>query len=165
MGIAVSDPKQFDAAAAKLRRNKLLVFSRWCQVMLRFEKEMYANPDQDLNRLWWDLVEKYQEIKRPEGRNEPDFAAKIHIVVAPVYYHNYMMGELFASQVHHAIARQVLGGADPARANYVGNSAVGEFMCDRVFAPGRTLDWNQLTRHATGEDLSPKSFAEDFQSK
>ena len=21
---------------------------------------MYENPDQDLNKLWWDLVEKYQ---------------------------------------------------------------------------------------------------------
>jgi peptidyl-dipeptidase A len=165
MGVAVPDPKRFDAAAAKLRRNKLLIFSRWCQVMLRFEKAMYANPDQDLNRLWWDLVEKYQEIKRPEGRNEPDFAAKIHIVVAPVYYHNYMMGELFASQVHHAIARQVLGGVAPARAVYVGNQAVGQFMCERVYKPGRTLDWNQLTRHATGDDLNPKSFAEDFQSQ
>jgi peptidyl-dipeptidase A len=37
-----------------------LVFSRWAQVMFRFEKELYANPDQDLNKLWWDLVEKYQ---------------------------------------------------------------------------------------------------------
>ena len=46
-----------------------------------------------------DLAEKYQEVKRPEGRNEPDFAAKIHIVTTPVYYHNYMLGEMFASQV------------------------------------------------------------------
>jgi len=132
MGVAVPDPQGFNAAAAKLRRNQLLVFSRWCQVMLRFEMAMYADPEQDLNRLWWDLVEKYQEIKRPEGRNEPDFAAKIHIVIAPVYYHNYMMGELFASQMHHAIAKQVLKGIDPARAVYVGNRGVGKFMCDRV---------------------------------
>ena len=31
-----------------------------------------------------------------------------------------MMGELFASQVHHAIAAEVLDGADPATAIYVG---------------------------------------------
>ena len=76
--------------------------------MLRFEKALYDNPDQDLNKLWWDLVEKYQMVQRPEGRNAPDYASKIHIVSAPVYYHNYMMGELFASQVQHAIARDVL---------------------------------------------------------
>ena len=60
------------------------MFSRWCQVMLRFEKSMYENPDQDLNELWWDLEEKYQGIKRPEGRNEPDYASKIHIVTSRV---------------------------------------------------------------------------------
>ena len=74
-----------------------------------------------------------------------------------------MMGELFASQVHHAIAREVLGGADPATAIYVGNPAVGRFMKEKVFAPGRTLPWNELTRHATGERLNPKAFAADFQ--
>ena len=162
MGIAVPDPKAFQERADKLRRNQLLIFSRWCQVMFRFEKSLYADPAQDLNRLWWDLVEEYQEVRRPDARNAPDYAAKIHVVSAPAYYHNYMMGELFAAQLHHAIARDVLGGADPAKALYVGNKAAGRYLIERVFAPGRTLDWNGLARHATGEDLSPKAFAQDF---
>jgi hypothetical protein len=36
-------------------------------------------------------------------------------------------------------------------------------MIERVFAPGRTLDWAGLARHATGEDLGPKAFAEDIE--
>ncbi|MFO0927945.1 MAG: hypothetical protein U0736_13035 [Gemmataceae bacterium] len=68
---------------------------------------MYEDPDQDLNKVWWDLVEKYQQVRRPAGRNAPDYAGKVHIVVAPVYYHNYMMGELFASQVHRDRPRRV----------------------------------------------------------
>ena len=103
--------------------------------MFRFETALYDNPDQDLNRLWWDLVEKYQEVRRPEGRNEPDYAAKIHIVTAPAYYHNYMMGELFASQLHHAIAREVFHGADPARRCTWAIRRSGRFMSERVFAP------------------------------
>src|SRR2546422_8048372 len=114
--------------------------------------------------LWWDLVEKYQMVKRPEGRNAPDYASKIHIVVAPAYYHNYMMGQLFASQVHHAIARNVLK-ADPDTVLYVGHSSVGEFMKKRVFAPGKTMPWNALTKFATGEALNAKAFAADFQGK
>ncbi len=165
MGAQVDDPKAFDVAGAQMRRNKLLIFSRWCQVMLRFEKALYENPDQDLNKLWWDLVEKYQRVSRPEGRNAPDYASKIHIVSAPAYYHNYMMGELFAAQVHHAICREVLRGADPDKASYVGNKAVGDFMKTRVFEPGRSLSWNALTRHATGADLNPKAFAADFRGK
>ncbi|HNV95959.1 MAG TPA: M2 family metallopeptidase, partial [Bacteroidales bacterium] len=60
----------------KMLRLEQLVFSRWAQVMYRFEKGLYENPDQDLNKLWWDLVEKYQMMKRPEGRNMPDWATK-----------------------------------------------------------------------------------------
>jgi peptidyl-dipeptidase A len=165
MGGKVADPAAFDDTAAKTQRAELLIFSRWCQVMLRFEKAMYENPDQDLGKLWWDLVEKYQLIKRPPGRTAPDYASKIHIVVAPVYYHNYMMGQLFASQVHHAIARDVYEGADPAAVVYVGNKEVGAFMKKRVFDPGRTLPWNSLTKHATGAELNAKAFAADFSGK
>jgi peptidyl-dipeptidase A len=73
-----------------------------------------------------------------------------------------MMGELFASQVHHAIARVALHGANPVATVYVGNPAVGRFMRKAVFEPGCTLDWNQLTLHATGEELNSKAFAEDI---
>jgi peptidyl-dipeptidase A len=161
MGVNVPEPQAFNETGRKMRRNQLLIFSRWCQVMLRFEKEMYANPDQDLNKLWWDLVEKYQLVKRPEGRNAPDYGSKIHVVSAPAYYHNYMMGELFASQVHHTLAREVLKTA-PEKALYNGNKEVGEFMRKRVFIPGRTLPWNELTKHATGAELNAKAFAADF---
>lgn len=164
MGVMVPDPAAFNRAGELLRRNELLIFSRWCQVMFRFEKAMYANPDQDLNKLWWDLVERYQMIHRPEGRNAPDYASKIHVVSAPAYYHNYMMGELFASQVHHTIAREVLK-TPAATALYVGRPEVGKFMTDRVFAPGRTMPWNELTRFATGAELNARSFAADFQGR
>jgi peptidyl-dipeptidase A len=162
MGVGVADPRTFDETAAKMLRYQLLIFSRWCQVMLRFEKGMYENPDQDLNKLWWDLVEKYQMLHRPPHRSAPDYASKIHIVSTPVYYHNYMMGQLFASQVHHTICREVLKGADPATAIYVGNKDVGEFMRKRVFDPGKTLSWNELTKYATGSRLKPDAFAQDF---
>ncbi len=165
MGVKVENAAEFDAAAKKVQRNQLLIFSRWCQVMLRFEKGMYENPDQDLNKLWWDLVEQYQMLKRPEGRNAPDYGSKIHICSAPVYYHNYMMGQLFASQVHHTIAKEVFNGADPNTVIYIGEKKVGDFMKAKVFEPGRTLDWKGLTKHATGEDLSPRAFAKDFQGK
>jgi peptidyl-dipeptidase A len=165
MGRKVENPKVFDETAAKMQRNQLLIFSRWCQVMLRFEKGMYENPDQDLSQLWWNLVEQYQEVKRPAGRKAPDYASKIHIVSAPVYYHNYQMGQLFASQVHHAIARDVYKGADPDTVVYVGNPEVGEFMKQRVFAPGRRLPWNELTKHATGQPLNAAAFAADFRAK
>jgi peptidyl-dipeptidase A len=165
MGVTVDDPQAFDETSAKMLRYRLLIFSRWCQVMLRFEKGMYEDPRQDLNKLWWDTVEKYQFLRRPPGRNEPDYGSKIHIIVAPVYYHNYMMGELFASQLHHAIAREVYRGAHPSTVTYAGDKAVGRFMQEKVFDPGKTLPWNELTRYATGAPLSAAAFAQEFQGK
>ncbi|MEX2113800.1 MAG: M2 family metallopeptidase [Pirellulales bacterium] len=165
MGVPVTDAKAYSAAGAEMRRNQLLIFSRWCQVMLRFEQQMYANPGQDLNALWWQLVEKYQLIKRPEGRSAPDYAAKIHVVSAPCYYHNYMMGQLFACQVHATIARDVLGASDIPNAFYTDDKRVGEYMKTKVFAPGATLSWNKLTRHATGEELNAKAFAAEFSAE
>jgi peptidyl-dipeptidase A len=162
MGLKVENPKDWDETAAKMLRNELLIFSRWCQVMLRFEKGMYENSEQDLNKLWWDLVEKYQLVKRPPNRSAPDYASKIHIVSAPVYYHNYMMGQLFASQVHHAICRELYPRAKPDDVIYVNNKDVGAFMKKKVFDPGRKLTWNELTKFATGEPLNAKAFAADF---
>ena len=162
MGVTVPDPKAFDEVGAAMRRAKLLIFSRWCQVMFRFEKGLYEDPDQDLNSLWWGLVERYQAIRRPEGRNAPDYASKIHVVTAPVYYHNYMMGELFAIQVFRAISRDALGGVDPRKASFVGKPAVGDFLKEKVFAKGRLLPWNELTKFATGEPLNAKAFAKEI---
>jgi peptidyl-dipeptidase A len=38
-------------------------------------------------------------------------------------------------------------------------------MKKRVFGPGRSLPWNELTKFATGAELNPKAFAEDFKSQ
>jgi peptidyl-dipeptidase A len=162
MGVKVADGEKFDLAASKVLRNELLIFSRWCQVMLRFEKGMYEDPKQDLNALWWDLVQKYQGLKKPAGRNAPDYASKIHICTAPVYYHNYMMGQLFASQVHHALCKDLYPGTKTNDVIYIGDKKVGKWMTEKVYAVGRTLSWNDLLKYATGAGLNPEAFAKDF---
>ncbi|MGI9427621.1 MAG: M2 family metallopeptidase [Bythopirellula sp.] len=164
-GVDVADAAQFDAASRRQRRDKLLIFSRWCQVMLRFEVALYKNPDQDLNHLWWNLVEEYQLLRRPDGREAPDYASKIHVVSAPAYYHNYMMGELFACQVHAAIVRDLGLSGQPRDAIYTRDPAVGRFMNEKVFGPGRLYPWNELTRHATGAELNAQAFAAEFQTE
>ncbi|HVR76398.1 MAG TPA: M2 family metallopeptidase [Planctomycetota bacterium] len=163
-GVAVPDLRGFNESGSRTRRFHLLIFAAWCQVMFRFEKEMYASPERDLGDVWWGLVEKYQLLRRPEGRSAPDYASKIHVVSAPAYYHNYLLGQLFASQVHHTIAREVLK-TPPAAALYDGEPRVGEFLKGKIFGLGRTLPWNALTRHATGEDLNARAFAADFRTE
>lgn len=131
-------------------------------VMYNFEKQLYANPDQDLNALWWEMVEKYQLVKKPEGRNEPDWAAKIHLPLYPCYYHNYLLGELLASQLHHHITHNVLKLESDKNVSYVGQKKVGDFLRENIFEPGSTYRWNKMIENATGEPLTPKYFVAQF---
>lgn len=146
---------------SKILRLQQLVFSRWAQVMYRFEKGLYENPDQDLNKLWWDLVEKYQMMKRPAGRNMPDWATKIHIATSPCYYHNYLLGELFASQMYFYLAKEA-GQPDNMNLSFANDQKAGDFFRNSIFAVGAKYYWNDMIEKATGEKLTAKYFAKQF---
>jgi peptidyl-dipeptidase A len=159
-------PPDQAAAVAKtarehLRREKL-IFSRWAQVMVRFEYGMYSNPDQDLGKLWWDLKKRYQLLNPPENVSRPDYGAKIHIVSNPAYYHSYMMGDLFACQVQEKMARDVAKVKDATQTCFCGNKKAGDFLKKNIFGPGDLRSWNELTKKATGEPLSAKYFAKQY---
>ncbi|MCX6138521.1 MAG: M2 family metallopeptidase, partial [Ignavibacteriales bacterium] len=161
-GVNKEDKEKIRKTAYANLRLQQLIFSRWSQVMMRFEKSMYAQPDQDLNKLWWDLVEEFQFVKRPPQRNQPDWAAKIHIAQYPVYYHNYMLGSLMASQVAHAIMREALKIPESREVCFAGKPEVGTFLKEKIFQPGARFRWDEMIRRATGENLTAKYFARDF---
>jgi peptidyl-dipeptidase A len=162
VGISNKDKEMIRAAGQENLRMHALIFCRWTQVMMRFEKAMYENPDQDLNTLWWNLVKEYQMITPPEGRNAPDWAAKIHLAQYPAYYHNYQLGELTASQLQHYIAKNVLKQAQDKDVCFANKPEVGRYLATKVFAPGASLRWDELIKHATDEPLSAKYFAEEY---
>jgi peptidyl-dipeptidase A len=161
-GISDDEKAKIAEMCSKSLRLEQLVFSRWAQVMYRFEKSMYADPDQDLNKLWWDLAEQYQLLKRPEGRNEPDWATKIHIASSPCYYHNYLLGELLASQLYYYIVGNVLKSDDFRYRSFTGQPEVGTYLKERVFMPGTKWYWDEMIERATGEKLTAKYYARQF---
>jgi peptidyl-dipeptidase A len=131
-----------------------LIFTRWCLTMTHFERLFYGDTEADLDTIWWDCVERYQLLNRPEGRQAPDWAAKIHVALVPVYYHNYELGQLMAAQLRKRLEEQAGG--------IVGRPAAGRWLIDRVFSPGASLDWRSLIEQATGEPLNPSYFVERF---
>ena len=161
-GISEEEKVKIAENSFKTLRLEQLVFSRWAQVMYRFERGMYENPDQDLNKLWWDLVEKYQLLKRPEGRNQPDWATKIHIATYPCYYHNYLLGELLASQIYYHIVGDILKSNDYKFQSFVGKKEVGTWLKEKIFVPGSRWYWNDMIEKATGEKLTAKYYAKQF---
>jgi len=153
---------EIEKVSGKYAQLKQIIFARWDMVMYNFEKQLYADPDQDLNSLWWDTVEKYQLVKRPPGRDEPDWAAKIHFTIVPCYYHNYMLGELLASQLHQHIVHNILRLESDENVSYVGQKKVGDFLSEKVFEAGAVYHWNEMISRATGEELTPKYFVQQF---
>lgn len=153
---------QIESVAHEYARLKQIIFARWAMVMYHFEKQLYANPDQDLNSLWWQMVEKYQLVKKPQDRNQPDWAAKIHIASSPCYYHNYVLGELFASQLHHYIVHNVLKLQSDQNVSYVNQRQAGDFLRQKVFETGALYNFNDMIARAIGEPLTPKHFVAQF---
>lgn len=162
IGISKEEADKLAPIAAKKLQLQQLVFSRWSQVMYRFEKALYANPDQDLNKLWWDLAEQYQMIKRPADRNMPDWATKIHIATSPCYYHNYHLGELLASQLYYTVSEKILKDNPDNNISFAGKPEVGKYFIENVFAVGAKYYWNEMIKRATGEELSAKYYAKQF---
>jgi len=161
LGLSDEQKQEIIDITAKTLRLEKLVFARWSLVMLNFEKELYAKPDQDLNKLWWDIVEKYQMIKRPENRNMPDYAAKIHVCLYPVYYHNYQLGGLLVAQYLNAIAvNQGLDSVSEIR--FMNNPEIGKYFIENVFKPGKRYRWDEMIIRATGEKLTSKYFVEQL---
>jgi peptidyl-dipeptidase A len=153
------------AAAGALERARtatLLVSARWQLVMCHFERALYADPERDLDTYWWDLVERFQQIRRPDGRIAPDWAAKVHFSVSPAYYQNYLLGEITASQLQARLLDDVLGGGDDAWRRYVTSPEVGRWLRERLYASGATRDWRETIEHATGRPLEPDAFVREL---
>jgi peptidyl-dipeptidase A len=161
-GMPVDEARAADAALTVGRRAQHLHLARWVPVMGTFERELYSDPEQDLNALWWDLVERYQSLTRPDSRRERaapfvDWAAKIHFSVSPAYYQNYLLGEITASQLQ-AHLFGLLGDSGDVWERYVASPEVGRFLNERLYRIGCSLDWRGTIEHATGRGLDPEPF-------
>lgn len=156
-GLAPADAQRLSAAALKTLRSEMLIFLRWAITLVRFERELYRNPGQNLNRLWWEYVERIQRVTPPPDRDRADWASKNHLATSPVYYQNYVLGELMASQLLQYIYRSVVKAE-----SYVGSPSIGNYLAEKIFRPGSRYDWNTMLKRATGEDLNPAYFLQQF---
>jgi peptidyl-dipeptidase A len=153
--IPVADEDLLRKAEESLRRRQL-VFSRWVLVMTFFEKELYRNPKQNLNILWWKLVEQFQKIQVPTNReNKWDWACKYHIANSPVYYYSYLLGELLASQLQETFFNKI-------GTKNLDSKEVGSYLKEKLFSPGKSIKWSQLVSDVTGQRLKPDAWISEF---
>jgi peptidyl-dipeptidase A len=146
VGLASVEAAELEERLRAARAAELLVFARWSLVVTGFERILYANPEADLDAAWWELVTRHQLVRPPEGRRAADWAAKIHVAVAPVYYHTYLYGSIVALQLRAALRAEAGGLVDRPEA--------GALLGRRLFRPGLSIRWDDLVRQATGRPLS-----------
>jgi len=151
LGLSAGEGAELESRLRSARACELLVFTRWVLVMNAFERALYADPDADLDSLWWELVRRYQGVTPPDGRSAPDWAAKIHIAVSPVYYHTYLYGSIVALQLAAALEAEAGGIVDRPEA--------GALLHERLFAPGESVRWDRLVEQVSGAHLSVDSLA------
>ncbi|MFD2444268.1 M2 family metallopeptidase [Bacillus sp. CGMCC 1.16607] len=136
----------------KYQQLQMLISARWIITFVFFEKELYENPDQDLNALWWKTVNEIQLVTPPDSTDNPDWAAKIHFTLAPVYYQNYLLGELMAAQLLRYIETTI--------SPEFFTKEAGEMLLNEFFKPAALYDWNEKIRRVTGEKLNPAHMVE-----
>lgn len=151
------DEATLDKLAPSLEKHeqlKMLISARWIITFVFFERALYEDPEQDLNALWWETVEKIQLVNPPEDRSNPDWAAKIHFTLAPVYYQNYLLGELTSAQLHQYILTNI--------SEEFFTPQVGAYIRDEFLAPGSSHHWNKKIEMVTGEPLNPAFFVKAY---
>ena len=83
-------------------------------------------------------------------------SAKLHVALAPVYYHNYVLGHLTAAQLRNYLEKNIVGGP------FYGHERSGRYLQEAFFGPGARDDWRTTVLHATREELNPAYFVKSL---
>jgi len=166
MGLMNKDFKVDETQALLREALEYIPFIPWSAgEMTEFEHQLYSNnlPEDQYNKMWWELVKKYQGIIPPEPRGEEycDAATKTHINDDAAQYYDYAISYILLFQFHNYIAAQILK-QDPHSTNYYGSKEVGKWMYD-LLSPGATVDWKELLKKSTGSEMTAKPLVDYFE--
>ncbi|GIQ69367.1 peptidase M3 [Xylanibacillus composti] len=132
----------------------LLVKLFWTMTLVQFERKLYENPDGELNRLWWELVEEYQEIARPEEWDKPYWASKPHLSTLPATYYYYLLGEVAASELQQSLDNQY---------GEWHNMRSLQHMRRTLFQPGISRCWKDALHACAHRPLRPQAIIGQLQ--
>ncbi|GAA4726335.1 M2 family metallopeptidase [Brevibacillus fulvus] len=134
-------------------QNNLLVRLYWTMTVVSFERQLYENPGQPLNRLWWDLVEEIQGLSRPLEWDYPYWACKPHLTTLPVYYQNYLLGECAAAQLQDSLNQ---------RYGCWNTREAMQQVQECVFSPGISHTWSDIWQTVCGSTLQSEPIVEQL---
>lgn len=147
-------PKDLAKKLETERKEGSVSFVRHCLMLIHFEKELYANPNQDLPELWYGLEKKYKNIDPPEEKGNA-WATVPHFLSHPAYYQNYLRADIMGAQIYDA-ATEKLG-------SLTKNDQTADYFKKKMFRHGASLTEDELIEKITGKELSVEPYCKQFE--
>lgn len=113
-----------------------LIFLRKLLRSIAFQQQIFENPEQDFNELWWSLNEKYLYYQTDNDKRLPEWISNQHIIYANGVHVYYLFATAVAAQLEAYFPDDVIG-------------PVKGFM--RL---GDSMEWNDMLKQVTGESLN-----------
>ena len=126
------------------RNEQKLIDLRLLLVRMEFEFEAYTNPTRDLNKVYWDIFEKYMSLPRHDDIKT--WATDSRYLKQPLTYKNELLAEMIAAQTLTYLRKN--------NDSIVGNPEIRAFLVQNYFRFGSRYDWQDLIQRGTGEDIN-----------
>ncbi|MCK4632313.1 MAG: hypothetical protein KAT79_03530 [candidate division Zixibacteria bacterium] len=143
-------PPELAASYLANKRKQDIIYLRTTLMRLQFEYQAYINPTGDLNRMYWDLFERYMMLPRHDDLKP--WAALIYYTTHPLYLQNYLYADMVAAQTVAHLRRNY--------STIVDNPKTGAFLVQNYMRFGSRYDWRELLERGTDEKLNPDYFIE-----
>lgn len=165
MGYTVNDPgwlahvgltPEAIAAADRELLGPWFAYLRQRSAHALFEYEAYANPDGDLDQINAGVEARVLGCTvdaTPRWASEPNAWYSRY----PVYWQNYVLADVLASQIHHDLRRRF--------GSVWGSRDAVTFMREQYWAPGGATEWQEKLIRATGAGLSTAALVADLEGQ
>lgn len=116
-------------------------------LIIDFERNFYANPEQNPAKLWADLRLKYRNQDHAQNN---EWATIPHYLSHPAYYQNYLRAALMKAQIYSHLTKTL---------GYITENAnTSKYLKDNIFTKGATIEEYDLIRQLTGQDFSAEAY-------
>ena len=159
----VPDPSQ-DVGVLLDRALQKVAFLPFAYLVDQWRWKVYAGEvkPKDYDKVWWELREKYQAVKRPAAAQDNGFdaGAKYH-VASDTPYSRYFIATILQFQLHRALCREA-GYVGPLnRCSIYQNKAAGKKF-QAMLEMGASRPWNEALKAVSGEDQLDASAILDY---
>lgn len=141
-------PRDLRERYLKAQREWKFINLRMLLVNLAFELEAYTNPRRDLNKVYWDIYEKYTLLPRHDDIKV--WAVNMIYVERPLAQKNSLLADIVAAQTIAYLKKNY--------GSMVGNPETKAFLVQNYFRFGSRYKWRELVQRGTGEELNPRYY-------